>query len=96
VSEQVTRLSSRIVSYNHRRAVALCKDGSIWLYDKYAEMWTQLHPPHKPPTQSADLAEALAVLRNIIDTDCQEYWPSEIEVREAYEAADALLKKHGA
>lgn len=48
-----------------------------------------------PPTQAADLAEALEVLRNIIETDCELYCPTEIEIRQAYEAAEALLKKHG-
>jgi len=55
-----------------------------------------LSPPHKPPKQSDDLGEALAVLRNIIDTDCEEANPTEIEIIEAYAAAEALLKKHGA
>jgi hypothetical protein len=96
MSERVERLPSKIVQYDYLDEWALCEDGSVWSYSGHGKMWTQIHPPHEPPAQSGDLAEALAVLRRIIDTDCQEFWPSEIEVREAYEAADALLKKHGA
>ena len=92
---QVERLPSRIVQYYGDNDCALCEDGSLWCHSYMEKMWTQLHPPHKPPTHAADLAEALEVLRNIIETDCELYCPTEIEIRQAYEAADALLKKHG-
>ncbi len=97
MAEQVKRLSSKIVQYNSTDDVALCEDGSVWYYDNRPDCktWRQIHPPHEPPTQAADLAEALEVVRNIIETDCEWYCPTEIEIRQAYEAAEALLKKHG-
>ncbi len=97
MAEQVTRLPSKIVQYNNTDDVALCEDGSVWYYDARPDCkkWTQIHPPHEPQTNSSDLAEALEVVRNIIETDCEWYRPTEIEIRQAYEAAEALLKKHG-
>lgn len=95
MAEQVQRLRSKIVQYNTADDVALCDDGSVWYYDGRPDCkkWTLIHPPHEPQPQAADLAEALAVLRNIIDTDCDEANPTEIEIIEAYAAAEALLTK---
>jgi hypothetical protein len=99
--EEVRRLPSKIVQVdqipNSSNYVAwiLCEDGSLWVKQPGDGMYCQRHPPHEPPTQAADLAEALEVVRNIIETDCEWYCPTEIEIRQAYEAAEALLKKHG-
>jgi len=96
VAEQVKRLSSKIVQYNNTDDVALCEDGSVWYYDARPDCkkWTQIHPPHEPPTQAADLAEALAALRNLVDWASVTPGSAEIESREAFEAAKSLLTKH--
>ena len=96
MDEEVERLSSKIVSYNHRAKVALCKDGSVWSYDKYAKVWTQLHPPHEPPKQAADLAEALSVLRMLAEYACFDYGKNHAQCLEAFNRAWETLKKHGA
>jgi hypothetical protein len=71
---------------------ALCEDGSVWTYVETGRQWAEVHPPHEPPTQSTDLAEALAVLRRLWNgTE-----PSSKKTEEAYEDAYDFLKKHGA
>ena len=103
MSDKVYRLPSKIVQIvnipnsNYYSGWLLCEDGSLWVKANTASpIFDRVHPPHEPPTQSNDLAEALEVLRNIIDTDREEANPTGIEIYDAYEAAEALLKKHGA
>ena len=69
-------------------------DGSLFANtDPGATMeFVLLSPPHKPPTQSADLAEALALLRRL--------WtytePTSEVSEEAYKDVHDFLEKHGA
>ena len=101
MSERVKQLPSRIVQIADADGVpgcaawALCEDGSLWALrydgDEYIE-FANVHPPHKPSTKSADLAEALAVLRylfNSVEPVCETGW-------DAYRDAEKLLEKHGA
>jgi hypothetical protein len=93
VAEQVEKLPSKIVQYNNTDDVALCEDGSVWYYDARPDCkkWTQVHPPHEPPTHAADLAEALEVLRSL----WSETEPDSAEGAKAYGAAARVLQKHG-
>ncbi len=108
MAEQVERLPSKIVqvsgdgSEDQSMAYVLCEDGSMWIYQpthsKYRQThgeYQQVHPPHEPPTQAGDLAEALAALRNLVEWASVTPGCAEIESREAFEAAKSLLKKHG-
>ena len=85
--------SSRIVEIDGEHA--LCEDGSVWVQYENRQapyMWVLVSPPHKPPTQSADLAEALKVLRylfNSVEPVCEAGW-------DAYRDAEKFLDKHGA
>jgi hypothetical protein len=90
MNEEVKRLPSKIVQYGN--GCALCEDGSLWCYNYIEKIWTQQHPPHEPPTQAADLAEALALLRRLWNyTE-----PISEKSEEAYEDSHDFLKKHGA
>ena len=92
MSEEVKKLPSKIVQYDSDNECALCDDGSVWCHNYREKIWKQLHPPHEPPTKSADLAEALAVLRylfNSVKPVCETGW-------DAYRDAEKLLEKHGA
>ncbi len=120
MAEQVKRLPSKIVQYNNADDVALCEDGSVWYYYDREKKWTQIHPPHqpptqagtisamrhdrqltddeiermaKPPTQAADLAEALEVLRCLMNKATLRVG-CDISVR-AFQRAESLLEKHG-
>jgi hypothetical protein len=96
MAEQVQRLRSKIVQYNTADDAALCDDGSVWYYDGRPDCkkWTQIHPPHEPQPQTADLAEALAALRRLVDFQC--YGIEDIGCRDLFRAAEAVLRKHGA
>ena len=92
MSEEVKKLPSKIVQYDSDNECALCDDGSVWCHNYREKIWKQLHPPHEPPTKSADLAEALAVLRRLWNgTE-----PSSKKTEEVYEDAHDFLEKHGA
>lgn len=96
MSERVERLPSKIVQYDDYNNVALCEDGSVWEYFRTRKWWAQIHPPHQPPTQSADLAEALSVLRRLVVHACVDSGHDAAKSVEAFVDARALLKKHGA
>ena len=94
-------LTSKIVqvsdSHNedHFCSWLLCEDGSLWLYNANFRDFRQVHPPHKLPTQAADLAEALEILRSIT------YYVRGNMInlgtlREIVAGANKLLDKHGA
>lgn len=88
---QVERLPSKIVQYNNADDVALCEDGSVWEYLNIHMIWRQIHPPHEPPKQAVDLAEALEVLRAL----WSETEPDSAAGAKAYGAAARVLQKHG-
>jgi hypothetical protein len=52
-----------------------------------------MHPPHEPPTHAGDLAEALEVLRNLMNKSTLRFG-CDISVR-AFQRAESLLEKHG-
>ena len=93
---QVERLPSKIVQYNNTDDVALCEDGSVWYYYDPEKKWTQIHPPHEPPKQAADLAEALKVLRMLAEYACFDYGKQHAQCLEAFNRAWETLRKHGA
>jgi hypothetical protein len=85
--------SSRIAQIDGEHA--LCEDGSVWVQYENRQapyMWVLVSPPHNPSTQSADLAEALALLRRL--------WtytePTSEVSEEAYKDVHDFLEKHGA
>ena len=99
MSDKVCRLPSKIVQIvnipnsNYYSAWLLCEDGSLWVKANTASpIFDRVHPPHEPPTQSADLAEALEVLRRL--------WtytePTSEVSEEAYKDVHDFLEKHGA
>ena len=96
MTELFKQPSSRIVQIDGEHA--LCEDGSVWVQYENRQapyMWVLASPPHKPPTQAADLAEALEVLRSIAY-----YVRSNMinlgTLREIVADANKLLDKHGA
>jgi hypothetical protein len=96
MNETVNRLTSKIVQYDYIDEVALCEDGSVWCYNSHGKMWTQIHPPHEPPTESGDLAEALAVLRMLAEYACIDHGKKQPQSLKAFDRAWETLRKHGA
>ena len=95
--ELLKQPSSRIVQIDGEHA--LCEDGSVWLQQDNRQvpyMWVIASPPHKPPTQAADLAEALKVLRMLAEYACFDYGKNHAQCLEAFNMAWETLKKHGA
>ena len=95
---KVSVLPSKIVQIvnisnsNYYSAWLLCDDGSLWVKaNTAAPIFDQVHPPHEPPTQAADLAEALEVLRAL----WSETEPDSAAGAKAYGAAARVLQKHG-
>ena len=87
-------LPSKIVQIDGPNA--LCEDGSVWTYVETGRQWAEVHPPHKPPTQAADLAEALAVLRTLAEYACIDHGKNQSECLKAFDRAWEVLRKHGA
>ena len=92
---QVEKLPSRIVQYEYFDDVALCEDGSVWYYSGTEKIWTQIHPPHEPPTHAADLAEALEMLRKVLNNSDIKKNHTRDESIYAFADAYDLLRKHG-
>lgn len=97
---KVSVLPSKIVQIvnipnsNYYSAWLLCDDGSLWVKaNTAAPIFDRVHPPHEPPAHAADLAEALEVVSNLVDWGCVAM-AADIESREAFLAAEELLKKH--
>ena len=98
MNKTVNRLTSKIVQVEEKYvqgghlAWMLCEDGSVWICNDGKNEYRQVHPPHEPPAQAADLAEALKALRylfNSFEPVCETGW-------DAYRDAEKLLEKHGA
>ena len=90
MSDGTIILPSKIIQIGND--LALCADGSVWAINDARTTpysWVCIHPPHQPSTQSADLEEALDVIKSIMtnpDNDFQQTcW------RRAWD----ILKKHG-
>jgi hypothetical protein len=95
MSKRVGRLPSKIVQYDDVNAIALCDDGSIWEYFRQTKIWAQIHPPHEPPTHAADLAEALKMLRKVLNISDIKKDHTRHESISAFAEAYDLLRKHG-
>lgn len=94
--ELVKVLPSKIVQIDGPNA--LCEDGSVWTYVEIGRQWADVHPPHEPTTQSTDLAEALAVLKRLVEHSIVNYKKSPSEINESIKSFDdayVLLNKHG-
>jgi hypothetical protein len=95
VANLVNKLPSKIVQIANSSgaydAWALCEDGSVWCFDLNLRNWTEMHPPHKPPTQAADLAEALEILRRLTDA----LLPVTKDAAVLIQDARKILNKHG-
>lgn len=90
MSDKTTILPSKVIQIGND--LALCEDGSIWAIndDRTTPFtWVCVCPPYQPPTQDAELTEALDVIESIMtnpDNDFQQTcW------RRAWD----ILKKHG-
>ncbi len=92
---QVERLPSKIVQYNNTDDVALCEDGSVWYYYDPEKKWTQIHPPHKPPAQAADLAEAVSLMWNLLFRTSLKGGKYKAASQQARDDARAFLKRMG-
>jgi hypothetical protein len=90
MSERVERLPSKIVQYDDYNNVALCEDGSVWEYFHMSKLWAQIHPPHEPPTQSAELEEALSMLRRLANG----FWPTTDDASNLFQDVLKFLNQH--
>lgn len=69
--------------------LALCEDGSIWaIHDARTTpyTWVCVCPPYQPPTQDAELKEALDVIESIMTNPDNDFQPT---------FGWDILKKHG-
>jgi hypothetical protein len=87
-------LPSKIVQIDGPNA--LCEDGSVWTYVETGRQWAEVHPPHKPPTQAADLAETLEVLRMLAEYAQIDHGKNQSQCLKAFDRAWETLRKHGA
>jgi hypothetical protein len=108
VAEQVERLPSKIVqvsgdgSEDQSMAYVLCEDGSMWVYNHWHSEYRQtngeyqqIHPPHKPPTHAADLAEAVSLMWNLLFRTSLQGGKYKAASQQARDDARAFLKRMG-